>query len=394
MSVAKRFIATTDVRHNRGRNVAIIGGGIGGLTAALAFARREANVTVYEQAPALTAVGAGVQITPNGMRVLHTFGLTPALALAGVEAEAVVPVDAMSGEAIARFDLSTQKPRYIFCHRAALINLLARGCAAQNVRIVLNAKITSPRPSGAFEAPEGIVKPDLTIGADGIRSVVRSQVTPSDKPFFTRQVAWRAIVPQDHAEPVARIWMAKGRHVVTYPLSESRMNVVAVQARKTWADEGWHYADHPDNMRVAFADTCVELQSILEGADDVRLWGLFRHPVATQWSAGSIVLLGDAAHPTLPFLAQGANLAIEDAYALARICNEHADLEIALGAYEAARRPRVVRAIKTANRNARSYHLGGLPRHVAHTGLRLMGQHAPDAFLRRLSWLYDHDVTA
>jgi salicylate hydroxylase len=146
-------------------------------------------------------------------------------------------------------------------------------------------------------------------------------------------------------------------------------------------------------LQQAFADCSPQVDAILEQVQKVNLWGLFRHPVAARWSRGSLAILGDAAHPTLPFLAQGANLAIEDAYLMARQCDEHADLGQALSAYQTMRRPRVVRAIAAANANARNYHLGGVKRRVAHFGLKTMGQVAPAAFLKRLGWLYDYDVT-
>lgn len=390
-SAARRFIATTS--HNAGRDVAIIGGGIGGLTAALAFARSGAKVTVYEQAAALTEVGAGLQITPNGARALHALGIDKALAATGVDAKAVVPMDALSGKQIARFDLSDQSPPYRFYHRAALIDVLARGCAAANVTVRLGMRIVDLQADGSFSVDGARVRPELTIGADGLHSVVRSHINKPAEPFFTGQVAWRAVIKTDTAEPVARIWMAPGRHMVTYPLDAGRLNIVAVQERSAWAAEGWHHADDPGHLRQVFADCGWQVKGILGAVENVNLWGLFRHPVAQNWHVGSIALLGDAAHPTLPFLAQGANLAIEDAYVLARCCDEAASVDTGLQAYQGQRRARVVKAIAAANSNARNYHLSGVGRMVAHAGLRTMGAVAPGAFLNRLRWLYDHDVT-
>ena len=379
---------------NAQRDVAIIGGGIGGLTAALAFARKGASVTVYEQARALTEVGAGLQITPNGARALNALGLANALAASGVTARAVVPMDALSGREITRFDLSQQNPPYRFFHRAALIDILARGCEAAGVNFVLGQRITDLRPDASFMADGSLRKHGLVVGADGLNSVVRGALNRMDKPFFTGQVAWRAIARVETATPVARIWMAPGRHIVTYPIGKHRLNIVAVQERSQWAGEGWHHPDDPGNLRKVFADCGWEVKGILGGVSEVNLWGLFRHPVAARWHGGNVAILGDAAHPTLPFLAQGANLAIEDAFVLARCCDENANLSSALAQYQALRRPRVVQAVAAANANARNYHLRGIKRQVAHLGLWGMGQVAPNAFLGRLSWLYDHDVTA
>ena len=379
---------------NANRDVAVIGGGIGGLTAALAFARRGAIVTVYEQATALTEVGAGIQITPNGARALGALGLEPALAASGITAEAVAPMDALSGREITRFDLTRQSPPYRFFHRAALIDILARACEASGVRVVLGARIDALQPDGSFQVGGDRIKPDLLIGADGLHSVVRGVLNRPENPFFTGQVAWRAISKTDHPAPVARIWMAPGRHLVTYPLGHNRLNIVAVQERSQWAGEGWHHPDAPGNLRKVFSDCSWELAGILASVTEVNLWGLFRHPVAPHWHNEKIAILGDAAHPTLPFLAQGANLAIEDAFALAQCCDTQDSLARALIRYQTRRRPRVTKAIAAANANARNYHFGGVARRVAHLGLQGMGRVAPDAFLNRLSWLYDYDVTA
>lgn len=381
---AKKSTATIDVGANAGRNIAIIGGGIGGLTAALAFARQGAKVTVHEQAAAIAEVGAGLQITPNGARALAALGLADALDQIGLRAAAVQPMDALTGHAIARFDLARQTPPYRFVHRADLIGLLARACADAGVRIALNARITDVTAGGLPGA-------DLTIGADGLHSIVRPVLNSAAAPFFTGQVAWRAIIPATDLPPVAQIWMAPGRHVVTYPLRANQLNIVAVQERASWAAEGWHHADDPATLRAGFADCAAPLQDLLAQVDTCHLWGLFRHPVADHWHNDRIALLGDAAHPTLPFLAQGANLAIEDAFTLARITDAKPDLAQALHAYQSARHSRVSRAITAANANARNYHLSGLQRRVAHLGLKTLGKIAPDAFINRLGWLYNFD---
>ncbi len=385
----------------QGHSVAVIGGGIGGLAAALAFRRFGAQVTVFEQAPALSAVGAGIQITPNGTRVLTALGLAEDAARLGVAAAAVVPTNARTGAPITRFDLSDQMPAYQFFHRADVIDLLAGAAQAAGVALVLNARVTDVSDAGVVQRTGGPdVEFDLVIGADGLHSGMRSTLNGADAPFFTGQVAWRGVlgagaVPEGISggeAPEARIWMAPGRHVVTYPLSGGRLNVVAVQERDTWAAEGWHHADSTENLSVAFDDLCPALRDVLARIETPMLWGLFRHPVARHWHDARRVLVGDAAHPTLPFLAQGANLALEDAWCLAAACAAEPRAQ-AFPAYHAQRAPRVARAIAAANANARNYHLGGLRALVAHTGLGVLGRVAPQAFMGRMAWLYDHDVT-
>lgn len=371
-SVARKSIATI-----KGKAVAIIGGGIGGLTAALAFCQRGASVTVFEQANELREVGAGVQITPNGARVLDALNVHPK----GVIAQAVVPMDGLSGKAVTRFDLSKKTPAYTFVHRAELIGSLAAACEACGVTIELGQRVT--------EAPDGF---DLVVAADGIRSAIRPQIAGNSEPFFTRQVAWRAIANVS-AAPEAKIWMLPGAHVVTYPLDNNRLNIVAVQERTEWAEEGWSFRDSPQNLTQAFSNASNDLTDILNVVTETHLWGLFRHPVADLWHRDNVVLLGDAAHPTLPFLAQGANLAIEDAFVLARACDEHG-IASGLRRYAQLRTPRVTRAIAAANANAKNYHLRGLSRSLSFMALQGIGLVAPNAFLNRLSWLYDHDVKA
>ena len=368
---------------NGGRRICVIGGGIGGLTAAMAFAKSGAEVALHEQAPALTEVGAGLQITPNGARALEALGLGAALDAVGVTAQAVEPMDAVTGLPVTKFDLTgLAKPPYRFFHRADLIDVLAEGCRQAGVEIHLASKVFASD-----------VDADLVVGAEGIHSQTRATLNGEQEPFFTGQVAWRALVDAPDADPVARIWMAPGRHVVTYPVSGGRLNVVAVQERQQWAAEGWAHRDEAGNLRQAFRNTSGRLKGILGQVDEVHLWGLFRHPVAENWGREGVCILGDAAHPTLPFLAQGANLAIEDAFVLVRCCSESPDITVALKTYEDRRKPRVTRAINAADANAAKYHLSGAARTMAHTGLKIMGKIAPNAFMGRMNWLYGHDVT-
>ncbi len=377
------------------QTVVIVGAGIGGLTAALAFARHGAEVFVLEQAAELKEVGAGLQITPNGLRVLEHLGLQDAIGAASIAADAVVPTDALTGQAITRFDLTAQSPRYRFFHRASLQGLIGRAAQAAGAQIYLGARATSVSQDGIVQTTNGPMRGDVVVGADGIHSITRTFCDPSaSEAKFTGQVAWRGVVPMQNMPAQAQIWMAPHRHVVTYPLKDGLLNVVAIQERQTWAEEGWNHADDPENLRHAFADCAPALREVLAHLETPNLWGLFRHPVASRWTHGPVALLGDAAHPTLPFLAQGANMAIEDAFVLADCATKAPTIAEGFARYQALRRPRVVRAIETANANARNYHLTGMARGVAHLGLKTLAAVAPNAFLNRLGWLYDHDVTA
>ncbi len=379
MSAVKRFTGTTDPVAKP--PILVAGGGIAGLATAAALAQRGATVEVHERAPDLRTQGAGIQISPNGARVLHGLGLKQAFDACSLKSRAVVPVDGLTGREIARFDLPV--PGFYLIPRANLLRLLSEACTKAGVTIRTGSALSpdTPRPPG------------LLIAADGLRSGFRRLLNGAADPFFTGQVAWRAMVPGS-APPEARIWMLPGRHVVTYPLPGDRINIVAVQERTDWAAEGWSHEDDPQNLRAAFADAAPALTGLLAQVDRVNLWGLFRHEVAPFWVGDSFALVGDAAHPTLPFLAQGANLALEDAWVLARCLTDASSSKAGLTTYETLRRARAVRAIAAANANARNYHLMGFRRWVAHAGLRGIGALAPQKFLGRYDWLYDHDVTA
>lgn len=364
----------------------------------MAFAQSGATVTVYEKAPALTEVGAGIQISPNGARVLQALDLGELTEAASLRSEAVLPMDALSGREITRFDLTgLAGPSYRLFYRPDLLKMLEEGCLAAGVNIQTGAGVAKSGDDGTLTFEDGTTRTaaDLVVGADGIHSVLRHALNGADTPFFTGQVAWRATVDDtEGAAPVARIWMAPRRHVVTYPLKGGKLNVVAVQSRKTWAAEDWHHEEDPASVRGVFSDCAPALRDILARVESARLWGLFRHPVAPNWHDDKRAILGDAAHPTLPFLGQGANLALEDAWALARCCDGDTDLARALGRYQSLRRARAERAIAAANAHAVNYHLEGPRRAISHAGLRALGMFAPNAFVGRLSWLYDYDVTA
>lgn len=383
-----------------GLRAVVIGAGIGGLAVARALALRGADVTLLEQAAEITEVGAGLQISPNGMAVLRGLGLDRELAAASVQAQAVCLKDHHDA-LVVRLDLGRlPDPAYHFVHRADLIGLLATGARDAGVKIRLLQKVTAVE-GGAHPvlhlANGAQMTADLVVGADGLHSVLRPVLNGQDAPFFTGQVAWRAIVPNVEGRgPEAWVHMGPGRHLVSYPLRDgSEINIVAVQERKAWADEGWNHVDDADNLRAAFADFGAPVRSMLDRVHAPRLWGLFRHPVAQIWQRGHLALLGDAAHPTLPFLAQGASMALEDAWVLADALSGTDTVAAGLADYQSRREARVRRVISAANGNAWKYHIRPAPlRRAAHTVMRLGGQLAPDRMMRQFDWLYTHDVTA
>lgn len=386
--------------HLDGMKVVVVGGGIGGLAVARALALRGAEVTVFEQAEAIREVGAGLQVSPNGFCVLQALGLGDALRSVSVRGQAVRLKDYRGGEVL-RLDLGgLDSDDYHFVHRADLIDLLADGARAAGVKIRLlqHAETVRPGPRAGVVLARGVeVQADLVVGADGLHSVVRQALNGTVAPFFTRQVAWRAVVPNVAGRgPEAHVHMGPHRHVVSYPLrGGAALNLVAVQERAEWQAESWSQQDDPETLRAAFADFGAEVQQMLAQVETVHLWGLFRHPVAQLWHGPGAVLLGDAAHPTLPFMAQGASMALEDAWVLAEALARPGTLEARLAAYQARREGRVRKVVDAASSNAWKYHLAFPPlRWAAHTALRLGGAVAPGKVLHQFDWIYAHDVVS
>ncbi len=384
------------------RSITVIGAGIAGLAVARALAMRGSRVTVLEQAPEIREVGAGLQITPNGHRVIEALGLGLAAEREGQRAEAVELIDGETGGRVApTVDLLRQRPDapFRFFHRADPVALTAEG-ARGGVEIRLLQRIEEvtlgegrPRLRTAQGAE---IETDILIGADGLHSRVREALNGKVAPFFTHQVAWRATLPAEpDIRPVAQVFMGAGRHVVTYPLRGGKLrNLVAVEERHRWAEESWSLTDDPLALRIAFEDFVPEVRGWLDRIERPNLWGLFRHPVAGRWHGQGAVILGDAAHPTLPFLAQGANMALEDAWVLAHCLSAAATPEAGVAGYQALREARVRRIVAAANANAKNYHLSGIRRDIAHAGLRLVNRVSPSAMLNRFDWLYGHDATA
>ncbi|OZA00267.1 MAG: hypothetical protein B7X99_04750 [Rhizobiales bacterium 17-65-6] len=375
----------------------VAGGGIGGLACAVALRRAGLDVTVLEQAPAFEEVGAGLQLTPNATRILREFGLLPALEAVAVAPEALEVRDGQSGRLIASAPYAPATERYgapfLVAHRADLLRVLADGATALGTRFELDAAVEGVEVSEdmavALATRDGeplLVKGDILVGADGVRSVVRAQLGGSATPVFAGRLAYRAICPSKPTpHPVVRLYLGADAHLVTYPVRGGvTTNIVAVVKMDSpvarWSEPG-----EASTVHAAFAGWCREVRDLLAAAEAYRCWGLYDLDPLPRWGMGRATLLGDAAHAMLPFLAQGAAQAIEDAAILARTLAGADAAEPALRAYETARRPRTARIQKEARTSGGIYHLAGPARLARDAVISLTGSHLLD----RYSWLYE-----
>lgn len=378
-----------------GLKISVIGGGIGGLAAALALRQRGAQVTVLEQAPALTEVGAGLQISANGMAVLRALNVVGKVPEGGQLSYGTILRDYRKGRVVSHLPGPAAGPTYYY-HRADLLDLLHRAAREAGVDIRLGARVTRvlrhPAEAEVVLDSGERMRSACAIAADGGRSEVRPTLNGIENPQFTHQIAWRAIIPWSQREetPRAALTMGPKRHVVTYPLrDQSLMNVVAIEERSDWAEEGWRLQGDPDELRARFAGFGGPVRDILAEVTETHLWALYLRPVAQSWQNGRLALLGDAAHPTLPFMAQGACLALEDAWILARSFDEQSGVRQALAAYESRRRTRARQVVAAAGANARNFHLSGPMRLAAQAALMAVGSR----LAQRYEWIYGYDAT-
>jgi salicylate hydroxylase len=390
------------------RTIVVAGAGIGGLTASLALARQGFRVILLEKAERLEEAGAGLQLSPNASRVLIDLGLQTGLAGA-VTPEAICLMSAASGGEITRLPLDQTAQSgapYWVIHRADLQAALreqVQNCSDIELRLGCQFEDVSSHAKGltVIQRSGATRREELAlalIGADGIWSAVRHHLLPDLQPRFSGLIAWRGTLdttqlPREYTSRRVQLWMGPGAHLVTYPISAGRrINVVAVVPGQ-WNRPGWSERGDDNEIKTAFVTARWHaIPRMLIGAvDGWRKWALFTVPGGGQWSEGAVALLGDAAHAMLPFAAQGAAMAIEDAAVLAKCIagrqNEGAAaLSAALHRYEKLRRPRVTQLQRSARQLGRIYHLSGPLALARDLVIKTMG---PKRMLSRQDWIYN-----
>jgi salicylate hydroxylase len=383
--------------------VAVIGGGIGGLGAALSLFRAGFDVHVYEQAHSLREVGAGIQVSPNASRVLHRLGLADKLTKLGVRPGALHQRRWDDGRTLLKTPLGDTVikafgfPHYQ-SHRADVLSMLIDALPAERLHVGHRLVAFANRGDSveaAFENGERITT-DALIGADGIHSTVRELLFGPAKPHFTGCMAYRGLVPAErikhlNVEVNAQVWLGPGKHIVSYYVAAKRLlNFVGIIEQETWTRESWTDRGNVKDLRAAFTDWDPNLRAIIEAIDETFIWGLFDRAPLPRWSVGPVTLLGDAAHPMLPFMAQGAAQALEDGASLTMCLSKIGDVAVAFAQYEKLRLPRTSRMQAMSAANKTRFHLPDGSDQQERDAKMVTG--TTDWSIKAIAWVYNYDA--
>jgi salicylate hydroxylase len=386
-------------------SVAIIGGGIGGLAAALSLHQAGLEVHVYEQAAAVSEIGAGIQVSPNASRVLFGLGLEDELAAMGVRPLAMHQRRWDDGRTLLRAPLGDAVQAYFGfphyqTHRADLLRCLLGALPAERVHVGHRLVGLSNRDDAVeaeFENGES-VRVDLLVGADGIHSTVQRILFGPREAHFTGCAAYRGLIPAGRLsdldlEVASEVWMGPGGHFVHYFVRDEQLvNFVAVVEQESWTAESWTDKADTATALEAYEGWHPQVRAILAAADEMYIWALFDRPPLQQWSAGRVTLLGDACHPMLPFMAQGAAQALEDGATLTACLGntQPVDIPAALHRYEQLRLPRASRVQAMSVANKARFHLADGNEQQQRDAQMAAG--STDWSYTAIAWLYEHDA--
>jgi len=390
---------------NKKLSVAIIGGGIGGAAAALALLQKGFDVQVYEQVPVKREIGAGIVLTPNATRLLYGFGLGKAL-----EGMAVAPAfvrqrrwqDGQTLLLAPVFKLVGPSGEHLFytVHRADTLDMLCDALPAGCIHT--DRKLTALADKGTHVELEFAggkkATADVVVGADGIHSAVRHILYGAQQPRFTGCVAYRGMVaadrlPRSELHTESQLWLGPGSHFVHYPVRRGELiNFVCLIDREGWTKESWTEPGDPSELRAFYAGWHDQVRSLVATVEQIYVWGLFDRAPLQRWSSGRVTLLGDACHPMLPFMAQGAAQAIEDGATLAAVLAKTDNVVEALRRYETLRLPRTAAIQLTAAGNKTRNHLPDGPEQEKRDAQMASG--TASWSIGASTWVYQHDAVA
>jgi salicylate hydroxylase len=388
--------------------VAIIGGGIGGATAGCALAQAGLEISVFEAAPELKEIGAGVALHPNAMRVLRMIGVEDAVRTVAGRSEWMVTRDGRTGRVISRIGRAQQAQTYglsgATVHRADLLDVIASQLPANCVTLGKRCATVESHPDVAVARFEdgSEIEADVIIGADGIHSRVRAALFGPDDPRFTGKICYRSVIRRDavSGEPPATDnaqWLGPHGTIVLYPLrGEELINVVAHYDDEHYRHESWINECDRQEVLDRYAGWHESLLRVFAAGDTWYKWALYDRDPIPRWTQGRVTVLGDAAHPMLPYLGQGACQAIEDGAVLATALSAQPDdPQAALARYERTRKPRASRVVVAARERGLSNHLSSplaaLKRDVSIALRRRFGK---DTEGRGAGWIPEYDATS
>jgi salicylate hydroxylase len=390
-------------------HILIAGAGVGGLTAALALLKRGFDVDVYEQALEIMEVGAGFQISANGTRVLYELGLGAEIKAICWEPEGKEIRIWNTGETKKLFDLGAESVErygypYLTFHRADLQQVLADAVRQEKPDAIhVDSRCAGFNQDGdrvALRLDNGVtVEGDALIGADGVHSAIRQCLFGDDRPEFTGCMAWRGVIPAerlppDLIRPVATNWVGPGHHVIHYFLRRGELlNFVGIVERDDWQIESWSAEGTHAECAADFEGWDETVHAMIRNITTPFKWALMGRDPLKFWSVGRVSLLGDACHPTLPFLAQGAVMAIEDGMVLARCLESHDDVETALARYQDVRVERTAKVVHDSAENTARFHNKSLA-DPAKAGQYVEEQWLPERVRERYDWLFVYDATS